>query len=189
MLYSEKETKQFSESRLKNSFSRSRSFPCGRLELLSYKLCYVNRNAEKRPEPWQKLLLVPVFYRAVVNRLFITGIGRSLQIGRLIQSYRTRRSDSLGCVFACEAAEGYTAARSGAAHEVGIAACRVVAGAVTNDIELFNGAAVSADGGHAVIDLDTIHRADEIPAALARSEERGRVQGRLREDFMTQDHA
>ena len=152
-------------------------------------ICYVNRNAEKRPEPWQKLLLVPVFYRAVVNRLFITGIGRSLQIGRLIQSYRTRCSDSLGCVFACEAAEGYSAARSGAAHEVGIAACKVVAGAVTNDIEPFNGAAVGADGVHSLIDLDTVHCADEIPAALARSEEGGRVQGRLREDFMTQDHA
>ena len=48
MLCSEKETKQLSKFRLENSLSRLRSVPCGRLELLSYELCYVNHNAENK---------------------------------------------------------------------------------------------------------------------------------------------
>ena len=48
MLCSEKETKQLSKSRLENGLSRSRSVPCGRLELLSYELCYVNYNTENK---------------------------------------------------------------------------------------------------------------------------------------------
>ena len=96
---------------------------------------------------------------------------------RSVLVYRIPCSDSFGCVFACEAAEGYAAACGGTAHEVGIASCKVVAGAIADDIESVYGAAVGADGMQIVIDLDAVHRADEIPAALARSEEGGRVHG------------
>ena len=49
---------------------------------------------------------------------------------RSVLVYRIPCSDSFGCVFACEAAEGYAAACGGTAHEVGIASCKVVAGAI-----------------------------------------------------------
>ena len=87
-------------------------------------------------------------------------------------------SDPFDRVFGRDPSEGCAPSGCRTAHQVGVASGEVVSGAVAYDIEALDRASVGANCMQIVIDLDAVHGADKVAAALACAEVRSSVESR-----------